>query len=184
MSTRPRTPREGAPTFPLHHRLERALWTLVWSALGVWTPTPLHGWRRFLLRAFGARISPTSKIYPGVHIWYPKNLEMHEYSCLGPEVNCYCMAQIVLEPYALVSQRAHLCAGSHDVDDPEFPLVSAPILVCRNAWIAAEAFVGPGVTVGQGAVLGARAVTVKNLESWKIYAGNPAKPLRSRTPHG
>jgi len=90
------------------------------------------------------------------------------------------MAPISLGSYALVSQGAYLCAGTHDVDDPNFQLVTKPILIGNNAWVAAEAFVGPGVTIGNGAVLGARAVTFKNLDDGVIYVGNPARSVRKR----
>lgn len=180
MKTPSSSPREGGPTFPLRHRLLRLAWAVTWTLLGRWTPVPLHGWRRFLLRGFGARLHPTAKIYPSVRVWYPPNLTMGEHACLGPEVNCYCMDRIDLRAHALVSQGSYLCAGTHDVDDPDFPLVTRPILIERNAWVAAQAFVGPGVRIGEGAVLGARGVTVKSLEPFTIYAGNPAKPLRRR----
>ncbi|MDR3414438.1 MAG: hypothetical protein P4L87_26330 [Formivibrio sp.] len=173
-------PREGGATFSLSNRLERALWRVVWQAFGSWTPIPLFRWRRALARLFGARIAASAKIYPGVQIWYPRNLEMQEKSCLGPGVICYTMASIVLEPYALVSQRAHICCGTHDVDDLHFTLKAKPIRIGAQAWVAAEAFVGPGVTIGDGAVLGARAVAFANLEPWTIYVGNPAKKLRAR----
>lgn len=173
-------PREGGATFSLGHRLFRGVWGVVWQALGIWTPVPLHRWRCLLASCFGARLDRTAKIYPGVKIWYPPNLAMGRYATLGPNVNCYSMAAIELKDYALVSQGAHLCAGTHDVDDPTFQLQARPILIGREAWVAAEAFVGPGVTVGEGAVLGARAVTVKDLDRGWVYAGNPAKPLRLR----
>lgn len=173
-------PREGGATFPLKNRLERLMWSLVWNGLGIWTPVPFHAWRRALVRLFGGSIAPTAKIYPGVSIWYPRNLELQAFSCLGRRVNCYSMASIVLGPYALVSQGAHLCCGSHDVDDPNFQLFTAGIRIESNAWIAADAFVGPGVVVGEGAVLGARGVTTKDLLPWTIYAGNPARQLRAR----
>lgn len=173
-------PREGGPSFSLKHRLLRLVWGIVWGLSGRWTPVPLHGWRRFLLRCFGAQIDRTAKVYPGVNVWYPPNLTMAPYACLASNVNCYCMDRIELGKYALVSQGAHLCAGSHDIDNPEFQLFTKPILIADNAWVAAEAFVGPGVTVGEYAVLGARAVTFKNLAAMTVYAGNPAKPLRQR----
>ncbi|MDB5653471.1 MAG: wcaF [Tardiphaga sp.] len=175
------SPRTGGPSFSLRHRLMRVAWGATWLLLGIWTPVPLHSWRRLLLRLFGASIAVNAKVYPGVRVWYPANLEMHDYSCLASEVVCYCMDRIVLERFALVSQRAHLCAGTHDVDDPNFQLVTRPIRIGESAWVAAEAFVGPGVTVHQGAVLGARAVTMKDLDAWTVYAGNPAKPFRTRT---
>lgn len=105
---------------------------------------------------------------------------MADHSVLGPGVNCYCMAPLLVGRYAVVSQGAHLCGGTHDVDDPYFQLVTKPIEIGAFAWIAAEAFVGPGVRVGEGAVLGARAVAMKDLEPWSVYIGNPAQFLRYR----
>ena len=110
----------------------------------------------------------------------PSNLEMAAHSCLAAGVNCYNMARISVGPYALASQGAFLCAGTHDVDDRTFPLTVKPIAIGEKAWVAAEAFVGPGVTVGQGAVLGARGVAFHDLEPWTIHVGNPAKLLRKR----
>jgi putative colanic acid biosynthesis acetyltransferase WcaF len=94
------------------------------------------------------------------------------------------MDSIIVERFALVSQRAHLCGGTHDVDDSHFQLIAKPIKIGPNAWIAAEAFVGPGVTVHANAVLGARGVAMKDLDAGMIYAGNPARPLRARVIHG
>jgi len=174
-------PLKGGASFPLSHRLERLAWSLVWAIAGKWTPAPFFGWRRWLAARFGARLASTARIYPGVRIWYPRNLEMAEFACLGARVNCYSMATIRLEPYALVSQDAELCAGTHDVDDDYFQLLAKPITIGKRAWVAAGAFVGPGVVVGDGAVLGARAVTVKSLAPLTIYAGNPARALRTRS---
>jgi len=132
------------------------------------------------LRAFGARIAPTARIYGSARIWYPPNLEMGAYSVMGWDVICYCQDRITLKDFANVAQRAHLCAGTHDVDDPLFQLVTRPVVIGRHAWVAADAFVGPGVTLGEGAVLGARAVAFGDLEAWSIYIGNPARLLRKR----
>jgi len=173
-------PKQGGASFPLRHRLLRLAWSIVWGTLGKWTPAPFHGWRRFLIRLFGAKLHPTAKVYPGVSIWYPPNLTMGPYSCLAPGVYCYCMAEIRLEAYALVSQRAHLCAGTHDIDDPHFQLYVRPIHLGENAWVAAEAFVGPGRTIGDRAVLGARAVLFKDLPADAVAIGNPANIIRQR----
>lgn len=173
-------PRHGGRSFPRRHILLRAAWGLAWTLFGIWTPVPLHAWRRTLVRLFGGQIAPTARIYPGVRIWYPPNLTMSDHACLGPRINCYCMDRITLGAYALVSQGAHLCGGTHDVDDIAFPLQTRPITIGANAWIAAEAFVGPGVTIGEGAVVGARAVTMKDIAPWEIHAGNPASFLRFR----
>lgn len=173
-------PKHGGASFPIKHKLTRFVWSIVWKLLGSWTPAPLFAWRRALLRLFGARLAPTARIYPGVQVWYPANLEMGEWACLGGGVICYSMAPIQLKEYALVSQRAHLCAGTHDPDDPSFQLQVAPITLEANSWVAAEAFVGPGVTLRQGAVLGARGVLFRDLPEYAIAAGNPAKILRQR----
>ena len=173
-------PREGGPSFSLQHRLIRLAWAVVWNGLGIWTPVLFQGWRRLLLRLFGAKMHSTAKVYPGTKVWYPPNLEMGEHACLGPNVNCYCMASVSLGAYALVSQSAHLCAGTHDIDDPHFQLIAKPIRIGAGAWVAAEAFVGPGVTIGDRAVLGARGVLFRDLPEGQVAAGNPASILRAR----
>ncbi|WP_438618790.1 putative colanic acid biosynthesis acetyltransferase [Oryzifoliimicrobium ureilyticus] len=173
-------PKEGGPSFSLGHRLSRLLWNVCWTTLGIWTPTPMFAWRRILLRSFGANVSSKAKVYPFVRIWYPRNLTMQDYSCLARGFNCYCVDHIQLGTYALVSQNAFLCGGTHDVDDVHFQLMTKPIVIGADAWVAAEAFVGPGVVIGHSAVLGARAVVFKNLEPHTIYAGNPAIALRRR----
>lgn len=173
-------PTEGGISYPLSHRLTRFGWQIAWLLLARWTPIPLFGWRNFVAGLFGAKLDKTARIYPSVRIWYPRNLEMAAHAALGPEVNCYCMARIILGPYALVSQRATLCAGTHDIDDPHFQLIVRPIVIEECAWVAAEAFVGPGVTIEEGAVLGARGVAMKSIPSGMVYAGNPARPLRQR----
>jgi putative colanic acid biosynthesis acetyltransferase WcaF len=173
-------PRTGGPSFSFGNRLFRLFWGATWVFLAAWTPPVFVAWRRFLLRMFGARIHPTAMVYGSANVWYPPNLEMAEYSCLGPHVNCYSMAKISLGPYALISQGTQLCAGSHDIDDVNFQLIARPINVGPHAWVAAEAFVGPGVTIGEGTVLGARAVAFKDLAPWTVYVGNPAKITRER----
>ncbi|WP_377299740.1 putative colanic acid biosynthesis acetyltransferase [Rhizobium sp. SGZ-381] len=172
--------KSGGPSFALDHRLTRAAWAVCWALLAAWTPPPLHGWRRLLLRLFGARIAPTAKVYGSARVWYPPNLTMDDHSCLGPQVNCYCMAPISLGRHALASQGAYLCAGTHDIDDPDFQLIVKPIRLGDGAWVAAQAFVGPGVTIGDHAVLGARGVLFRDLAAGQVAAGNPAQVLRAR----
>lgn len=170
----------GGASFPLVNRLYRLVWMAVWLVFAAWTPPPLHGWRRVLLRAFGARVAPTAFVYGSTRIWSPLNLDLGAYSRIGPRVTVYSMALIRLDDYALVSQGAHLCAGTHDIEDVNFQLQARPIVIGQRAWVAAEAFVGPGVTVGPGAVLGARGCAFRDLAPWTVYAGNPARPLRPR----
>lgn len=173
-------PLQGGPSFSLRHRLFRATWNLTWLLLAAWTPTPLHRWRIGLLKLFGARVHSTAHVYSSARVWYPPNLVMASGSCLAPSVNCYCMAPIHLGRNATVSQGAHLCAGMHDIEDPEFQLLTKPIVIDDYAWIAAECFVGPGVRIGEGAVLGARTVLFKNAEAHGVYIGNPAVLIKHR----
>ena len=107
---------------------------------------------------------------------------MEDHALVGPNVTCYNQARIYIGEWALISQNAHLCGGSHDIDTPTFQLICKPIAIGRYAWIAADAFVGPGTVVEEGAVLGARGVAVGcHLERWTVYAGNPARALRKRS---
>lgn len=167
-------------SFPFPHRLFRVLWATSWFLLAAWTPPPLHGWRRIVLRAFGAKLEKGARVYGSARIWYPPNLTMGIDAVLGPRVNCYCQGRITLGDYAVVSQSAQLVTGTHDIDNADFALVTRPILIGRHAWIAASAFVGPGVSIGDGAVLGACAVTFKDLPDRSVYVGNPAKFIRMR----
>lgn len=172
----------GAPSFSLKNRMLRALWGLTWGFLASWTPPPMHGWRIALLRLFGAKVDRSCRVYRSTRVWYPPNLEMAPHAILGPRVECYNQGLIRIGSHAIVSQGAHLCTGSHDISDPAFQLFTRPIEIGANAWICAEAFVGPGVTVDEGAVLGARGVAFHRLDSWEVYRGNPAERVKSRTP--
>jgi putative colanic acid biosynthesis acetyltransferase WcaF len=166
------------------NKLARTVWAVVWTVLFRPSPRPLHGWRRFLLRCFGAKVGRGAHPYPGARVWAPWNLVMDDHSCLADGVDCYCVAPIRLGRSALVSQRAFLCAATHDYTDPDFPLVPRPIVIADGAWVAAEAFVGPGVTVGEGGVVGARACVTKDVEPWTVVAGNPARVIKRREPPG
>ena len=170
----------GGAFFSLKHRLFRAVWSVVWLLLASWTPPPLHGWRRFLLTLFGARMGHRTRVYGSAKIWYPPNLEMGDHAVIGWNVNCYSQGKITLGRYAIVSQYSHLVSGTHDIDDPNFRLYTRPIVISDYAWVASDAFVGPGVTLGEGAVLGARGVAFKDLDPWTVYVGNPVRPVRQR----
>ena len=102
---------------------------------------------------------------------------MGQGSTLGPRSEIYSVAQVTLGPWSVVSQRAYLCTASHDIHAPGFALTAAPIAVGRNAWVAADAFIGPGVTLADGAVAAARAVVVKDVDRNIIVGGNPAAAI-------
>jgi putative colanic acid biosynthesis acetyltransferase WcaF len=105
---------------------------------------------------------------------------MGDYSCLAEQVNCYSVDAVRLGPHATVSQYSFLCTASHDYTEPTMPLVTAPIVVEAGAWVAADVFVGPGVRIGEGAVVGARSTVIRNVGDWLIVAGNPVKVIGKR----
>jgi putative colanic acid biosynthesis acetyltransferase WcaF len=172
----------AGPSFSYQNRLARMIWQLVWVLLFRPTPPPCHAWRCWLLRRFGARIGSPCYVYNDVEIWAPWNLVMADYSTLGRRVNVYSMAEVSLGLRAVVSQGVHLCTGSHDYESANFQLYARPIHIGADAWICAEAFLAPGVEIGDGAVIGARAVVTRNQPSWMVCAGNPCRALKPRTP--
>jgi putative colanic acid biosynthesis acetyltransferase WcaF len=162
------------------NKVARVLWKAVWLFLFRPSPTIFHGWRRFLLRLFGARIDKSVHVYPSVKIWAPWNLTMSEHSCLAPYVDCYCVAPIVIGAHSTVSQYSYLCAASHDFENPKMPLITSPIIIEEQAWIGADAFIALGVKIGQGAVIGARTSVFKDVQPWIVVGGNPAKFIKKR----
>lgn len=163
------------------NQVVRMLWTIVWGVFARPLPRSVgSGWKRFLLRLFGARIDATAIVYSSAKVYYPANLTMGAYACLASDVDCYNVAPITIGANSTVSQGAYLCTASHDITDPLNPLVTKPIVIEDQAWVAAGAFVGMGVTIGQGAVVGARAAVFKDVEPWTVVGGNPAKFIKRR----
>ena len=164
----------------LRNKIGRAVWHLVWLFLFRPTPRPFHPWRCLLLRLFGAKIGKAVHPYPSVRIWAPWNLEMDDHSCLSEHVECYCVDKIRIGAHATVSQYSFLCTASHDYTDLSMPLTTAPITIGARAWITADVFIAPGITIGEGAVIIARSSVFSDIEPWVVAAGNPAKQLKER----
>lgn len=162
------------------NRATRVLWQVTWIFLYRPSPIQLFGWRRALLRCFGAKVGANAHPYPRCRIWAPWNLTMGTDSCLANDVDCYSVDKVTLGQSAIVSQQAMLCTATHDYNDPEFTLVTKPISIGAHAWIGARAFVGPGVAVGDGAVVGAASAVFQSVESWTVVGGNPARILKKR----
>ncbi|MGK6351564.1 WcaF family extracellular polysaccharide biosynthesis acetyltransferase [Parapedobacter sp. DT-150] len=167
-------------SFSLSNRIMRAVWGLVYLVLFRYSPRPFHGWRTLLLRLFGAKIGRGVHVYPRVKIWAPWNLEIGDESGVANGVNLYSQGKITIGKRAVLSQGAYICAGTHDYTKKGFPLVTKPIVIEDHAWIAAEAFIHPGVTIGEGSVVGARSVVTKDTPPWMVCSGFPAKPLMPR----
>ena len=172
------------PPPSISNKLARAAWSVVRVLLFRPTPAPLHAWRRLLLRSFGARIGDRVAVYPSAIIWAPWNLTIDEGATIGGDAIFYNVDRITIGKYGIISQGAHLCTASHAHDSVNFELVTAPIHIEEEAWIAAEAFVGPGVTISKAAVVGARAVVVRSVDERSIVAGNPARVIGRRAIEG
>lgn len=162
------------------NRARRALWRAASAVIYRPTPVAAHRWRAMVLRLFGAQIEGLVYPYPTVRIWAPWNLEMRAGSCLAGEVDCYNVARVILGEGVTVSQKSYLCTASHNFDNPTFPLTVAPITIGAGAWVAAAAFVGPGVHIGNHAVVLACSVVVRNVAPGMVVGGNPARALRAR----
>ena len=172
-------PQRDSP-HPLSNRLARLTWGIVYTLLFRPSPRNLHRWRNWLLRLFGANLHYTARVYPRTRCWAPWNLTMGEYACIGDDVDVYCVAPIEIGAYSTVSQYSYLCAATHDFDQLDHPLVTSPIVIGTRCWIAADVFVGPGVSIGNGTVVGARSSVFSDLPEWVIATGTPAKPVRDR----
>lgn len=168
----------AAPKWTRREKFGRLLWSMA-KPLFRLSPRPMWGWRRVLLRTFGASVGEQVQVYPSTHITIPWNLTLENYSAVGDHAILYALGPIRIGARSTVSQGAHLCAGTHDISDSARPLLKLPISIGNDAWVCADAFIGPGVVVGDGAIVGARAVAMKDIPPNTIVAGNPARYLRS-----
>lgn len=163
---------------------KRVVWNITAAFLFRPFITPVfRKWRIALLRMFGAKVEWDANVYASVKIWAPWMLQMGHRACLGPEVICYNQDWVVLEDDAIVSQYSYLCTAGHDVDHDntaDSGLITAPIVLRRGAWVGSRAYIGMGVEIGDGAVVGATASVYKSVEPWSVVGGNPAKVIKKR----
>ncbi|HEV2295333.1 MAG TPA: WcaF family extracellular polysaccharide biosynthesis acetyltransferase [Tepidisphaeraceae bacterium] len=175
----PAASREPSP-WSLMDKTKRALWMLTSAMLFRPSFHNWYGWRRLLLRAFGARVGRNVRIRPSALIEIPWNLELGDDVVVGDRAILYSLGKITIHNRAVISQYAHLCAGTHDYRSAEFPLLRPPITIGEEAWVAADAFIGPSVTVGPRVVVGARSVVVRDAPAGTVVAGNPARVIKQR----
>lgn len=168
-------------SFSLRNRISRIIWEVVSALLFHPSPRPFHRWRACLLRAFGAKVGNGVHVYPGAKIWAPWNLELGDGCGVAKGAILYSQGKIKVGRRAVISQGAHLVTGTHDYSHPGFPLLTKPIHVGDHAWIAAEAFIHPGITIGNGCVIGARSVVTRNMPEWNVCAGHPCEPIKTRS---
>lgn len=168
------------PAFTLGDRLRRMMWNICWLLLYRPSPRPMHGWRSFLLRLFGARMGAHCHFYPASKIWAPWNLVCADQVTAADGTEIYNPAPITFGSHAILSQGAYICGATHDYEDAAFPLLAYAMEVGAYAWVCARASVGPGVKIGEGAVLGLGSVATRDLEAWTVYAGSPAVRVKAR----
>ncbi len=156
------------------------LWWLVQDTLFRWSPQFLYGWRRWLLRLFGAKIGEKVLIRPTVRVTYPWKVRIGDYSWIGDDVVLYSLGEISIGKHAVISQKSYLCTGSHNFAKPSFDIYALPVRIEDQVWVAADVYIAPGATVGRGAVVGARSTVLHDLPAGKICYGSPAKPVRDR----
>lgn len=161
-------------------RLRRVIWAAVNALIFPLLPGRPFWWlRKLTLRLFGAKIDKDAYIYSSCKVFAPWQLVVGR-ACIGPHTEIYNKAPITIGNDSVVSQGSFLCAASHDISSLMLPLVIKPITLGDNVWVAADAFIGPGVTIGEGTVVGARAAVFKDVEAWTVVGGNPAKFLKKR----
>jgi putative colanic acid biosynthesis acetyltransferase WcaF len=156
------------------------LWYLVQATLFRCSPQIFYGFRRWLLRLFGAQVGEGAIIRASATLTYPWKIKIGDHSWIGDGVVIYSFAQITIGNDVVVSQRSYLCAGSHDYRSRTFDITSSPIVIEDKAWIAADVFVAPGVTIRKGAVVGARSSVYTDLPGMMVCLGSPARPVHPR----
>ena len=164
----------------MKNRLTRLVWATSWFIFARFTPPQLHAWRCVVLRAFGAKLGRKVRIHGSARVWLPSNLELADQVLVGPGVNLYNQGRIKIGARSVISQGSHLCASTHDYNDPNFQLVVRPISIGEDCWIATDAFVGPGAVVADRVVVGARSSLFGRTVADGIYAGSPAKWIKQR----
>jgi len=165
---------------PLRVKLLRAIWGLFQLPFWPHTPQALSPLRIALLRLFGAEIGPACLIGSGVKVWVPWNLTMGERSTIGSNTEIQNFVPVTIGRHVVISQRNYICTSTHDHTDPHFAMISTPIAIGSQAWVAAECVLGPGAEVGEGAVISVRSVVQKPMPAWMICAGNPCRPVMER----
>lgn len=168
------------PSFSFGNRLRRFIWNFVWLLLYRPSPRPFHAWRSLLLRLFGATMGPDCHFYPGSRIWAPWNLICENSVAAGDGVEIYNPAPMRFGSHCILSQGAYLCGATHDYNHAAFPLIAYEMSFGAYSWICAKSSVGPGVNVGEGAVLGLASVATRSLDPWTVYAGAPAVKVKER----
>ena len=168
------------PSFSLSNRFKRLFWNIVYVLVFKYSPKPFHGWRRFILKLFKAKVGKGVHVYGKVKIWAPWNLELADFCGIGDNTILYSQDKISIGKNTVISQGSHICTGTHNYESEGFELKTKPITIGANVWIAAEVFIHPGVTIEDDCIIGARSVVMNDMPKGFICFGFPFKPIKQR----
>lgn len=158
------------------------LWWIVQSTFFRWSPQFAYGFRNAILRAFGAKVGIGVIVRPTVTITYPWKVFIGDHAWIGDDVVLYSLGEIFIGDNAVVSQRSYLCAADHDHTLVDFPIRSRKVTIGAQAWLAADVFIAPGVSIGEGTVIGARSSVFKDMPAGMVCFGYPCIPVKNRMP--
>jgi putative colanic acid biosynthesis acetyltransferase WcaF len=156
------------------------LWWLVQATLFACSPQFMYGWRCWLLKMFGAKVGKAVLLRPSIRITYPWKVTIGDFAWIGDDVVLYSLGEIEIGENAVVSQRSYVCAASHDHTQQDFPIYAKKVCIGAQAWVATDAYIAPGVTIGEGAVIGARSSVFKDMPSGMVCIGSPCVPIKRR----
>lgn len=165
----------------VEHRIKLLIWEYVWSLCCSWTPKPANRWRLFWLKRFGATIYGTPFVHQRARIQIPWHLILHDRACLGDRATVYSLGIVEIHEHATVAQEAYICTGTHAFEQAAMNLITAPVSIGPHAFVGARAFIMPGVSIGEQAIVGSCSVVTRNVAPWKIVAGNPSREIGIRT---
>ncbi len=166
--------------FSTQEKMKRLIWNVVQATLFRLSPRRADRWRASLLRLFGAKVGRVELLRNTVRVEVPWNLDIGDHVQIGDAVYLYSLGPITIGDRSIVSQFVHVCAGTHDFERLDFPLIRIPVHIGEDCWIATDTYIAPGVRIGDGVVVGARANVVRDLPEWTVCVGSPAKPVKAR----
>lgn len=156
------------------------LWWFVQGTVFRFSLHNMYRWRNWLLRQFGASIGQDVRIRASAKFTYPWKISVGDYSWIGDGAEFYSLDKIMVGRHCVVSQNAYLCTGSHKLNEPDFSLITSPIMIKDGAWIASDVFIYPGITIHEMGVAGARSTVTKDIPYNEVHVGYPAKFLKER----
>jgi len=167
-------------TFRGKSKVTVQLWWMVQATLFAWSPQVMYGWRRFLLRLFGAKIGKGVLIRSTAKVTYPWNVEIGDYCWIGEDNVLYSLGKITIGNHVAFAHKVYINTGGHDYTKPSFDIFAEPVVIEDECWLTNDVYVAPGVTIGKGTIIAARSSVLKNIPGNKICVGTPAVPIKDR----